>query len=156
MKLTAKTDLDAPISFVYECLSDHPTWEREAAARGIAVERPADMPMSGLGAGWLVRLPYRGKLVKILLRLTNMVRDQDLGFDFQSTSIEGDLGISVMSLSPRRTRLHLAIEIRPRTLAARLFLNTLRLGRGRVQSRLDMRVQQMGMQIQNRYSRAQS
>jgi hypothetical protein len=155
MKLTAKTDLDAPIGFVFECLSDHPTWEREAAERGIDVERPADMPMSGLGAGWLIRLPFRGKVVKILLRMTSMARDQDLGFDYQSNSIEGDLDLSVMSLSPRRTRLHLTIDIRPRTLAARLFLNTLRLGRGRVQSRLDMRVQQMGMQIQNRYARAQ-
>jgi hypothetical protein len=100
-------------------------------------------------------LPYRGKLVKILLRMTSMARDQDLGFDYQSNSIEGDLDLSVMSLSPRRTRLHLTIDIRPRTLAARLFLNTLRLGRGRVQSRLDMRVQQMGMQIQNRYARSQ-
>jgi hypothetical protein len=155
MKLTAKTDLDAPIGFVFECLSDHPTWEREAAERGIDVERPADMPMSGLGAGWLIRLPFRGKVVKILLRMTSMARDQDLGFDYQSNSIEGDLDLSVMSLSPRRTRLHLTIDIRPRTLAARLFLNTLRLGRGRVQSRLDMRVQQMGMQIQNRYARSQ-
>ena len=155
MKLTAKTDLDAPIGFVFECLSDHPTWEREAAERGIDVERPADMPMSGLGAGWLIRLPFRGKVVKILLRMTGMARDQNLGFDYQSNSGEGDLGLSVMSLSPRRTRLHLTIDIRPRTLAARLFLNTLRLGRGRVQSRLDMRVQQMGMQIQNRYARSQ-
>lgn len=155
MKLTAKTDLDAPIGFVFECLSDHPTWEREAAERGIDVERPADMPMSGLGAGWLIRLPFRGKVVKILLRMTGMARDQNLGFDYQSNSIEGDLGLSVMSLSPRRTRLHLTIDIRPRTLAARLFLNTLRLGRGRVQSRLDMRVLQMGMQIQNRYARSQ-
>jgi hypothetical protein len=153
MKLTAKTDLDAPISFVYECLSDHASWEREAVERGIDVEHPSDMPVSGLGSGWLLRLPYRGKLVKILLRLVQMVRDESLEFDFQSQSIEGDLGVSLMALSPRRTRMQLSIDVRPRTLAARLFLNTLRLARGRVQAKVEMRVKQMGMQIQNRYAR---
>lgn len=152
MKLTAKTDLDAPIGFVYDCLADHQTWEREAVERGIDLERPADMPLSGPGAGWLLKLPFRGRLVKLLLRLVHMAKDDRLDFDLKSNAIEGDLLMTVMALSPRRTRLHLQIEIRPRTLAARVFLNTLRLAKGRVQSRMDQRVQQMGAQILARYA----
>lgn len=154
MKLTAKTDLDAPIGFVYECLLDHPHWEHQAAERGIDVERPAEMPMSGVGAGWLVRLPYRGKLVKMLLRLVEVRKDESLGFELESNTIEGGFVISVMALSPRRTRLHMQLDVRPRTLAARVVLNTMRLAKGRVQARLDMRIQQMGTQIAQRFAAA--
>lgn len=151
MRLTAKTDLDAPASFVFASLADHSSWEREAAQRGIEVERPVDMPLSGVGAGWLVRLPYRGKLIKLLLRLVALSAEDRLDFELQSNSVEGELAMEVIALSPRRTRLHLAIDLRPRTLAARLLLNTLRLAKGRVQSRMEQRVKQIGAQIEARY-----
>ena len=38
MKLTSKTDLDVPVSFVYATLADHAAWEREAVQRGATVE----------------------------------------------------------------------------------------------------------------------
>ncbi|MBL9047589.1 MAG: hypothetical protein JNK34_09825 [Tabrizicola sp.] len=152
MKLAAMTDLDAPIGFVYECIADHQSWEREAVERGIDLERPADMPLSGLGAGWLLKLPFRGRLVNLLLRLVHMVRDDRIDFDLQSNAIEGDLSLSVMALSPRRTRLRLQIEVKPRTLTARVLLNTLKLAKGRVQARMDLRVHQMGAQILARYA----
>lgn len=151
MRLTAKTDLDAPASFVFAALADHQSWEREAAQRGIEVERPADMPLSGIGAGWRVRLPYRGKLVAILLRLVGLSEDERLDFELQSQAVEGELAIEIMALSPRLTRMRLTFDLRPRTLAARLFLNTMRLAKGRVQTRMEQRVQQMGAQILARY-----
>lgn len=155
MKLTAKTDFDVPLQFAYAVLSDHRSWERDAAERGLRIERPADMPLSGPGAGWLLHLPYRGKLVKILLRLVQEIPDEKLAFDLLSPSIEGEFDLAVMALSPRRTRLHLVIEVRPRSMAARLLLNALRLAKGRVQSRLDQRVAQVGAQIQKRYAQSQ-
>ncbi len=153
MKLTAKTDLDVPVSFVYACLSDHASWERDAAQRGVEVERPADMPLSGLGAGWLVRVPYRGQPVAILLRLEQQVPPERLGFAMQSKAIEGDFVLNVTELSARRTRLHLVMEVKARTIAARLLLNTLTLARGRVQARVEKRVGQIGAMIQDRYLR---
>ena len=38
MKLTAKTDLEAPIRFVYATLADFPAWEREAVRHGVEIE----------------------------------------------------------------------------------------------------------------------
>ena len=152
MKLTAKTDLEAPIGFVYEALSDHQSWERDAAERGIRVERPADMPLSGPGAGWMLHLPYRGKLVKLYLRLVREKLHDHLLFEMQSNTVEGEVAMAVMALSPRRTRLHMTIEVTPRTLAARLLLNTLKLAKGRVQGRLDQRLGHMGTVIQSRYA----
>lgn len=154
MNLAAKTDLEAPIDFVYETLSDHRSWERDVAERGIRVERPADTPVSGPGAGWWLHLPYRGKLVRLYLQLLREKLYDHLLFEMQSNTIEGEVAMSVMALSPRRTRLHMTIEVNPRTLAARLLLNTLKLAKGRVQARLDQRIGHMGLVIQSRYAEA--
>lgn len=40
-----------------------------------------------------------------------------------------------MVLSPRRSRVRMDLEVKPKTLAARLFINTMRLAKGRVQGR---------------------
>jgi len=148
MKLTAKTDLEVPGGFVYASLLDHDAWERVALARGIGIERPADMPLAGPGAGWRVRVPFRGKPRDILLRLDEATPETKVAMGVHGEAIEGSMVLEVLALSPRRTRLRLVLEIKPRTLAARLVLNTLRLARGRVQARLDLRIGQVGRRIE--------
>ena len=154
MNLSSKTDIEAPLGFVFASLADHAAWEREAAQRGVAVERPADMPLSGPGAGWMIRAPFRGKQVSILMRLDQVVPNERLVFSIQSKAIEGGVVLSLIALSPRRTRLHLTMDIKPKSIAARLLLNTLRLAKTRVQKRLDGRVAQMGRQILDGFARS--
>jgi hypothetical protein len=153
MKLTAKCDIEAPVSFAYAILTDFATWERDAARRGVEVERPAEMPLTGIGAGWRIRFPFRGKVRKVLLRLEGLTQDSDITFSMESPAMEGETFAEVLALSPRRTRLRLAVTVKPKTLAARLFLNTLRLARGRVLTKFEIRVQQLGTVIEDRYTR---
>jgi len=148
MKLTGKTDIEAPISFVYATLNDHANWEAEARLRGIEFERPADMPLTGPGAGWRIKLPYCGKIRPVLVRLDTMTKDKRLHFTLEGTSLDGALGVELSALSPKRTRLRLILEIKPKTLTARLFLNTLRLAKGRVTARLEQRLAQVGARLQ--------
>lgn len=156
MKLTAKCDIEAPASFAYACLIDFATWERDAARRGVEVERPVDMPLSGIGAGWHIRFPFRGKVRKVLVRLEALTQDTDATFTMESPSMEGNTVVEVLSLSPRRTRLRVTVTVKPTTLAARLFLNTLRLAKGRVQTKFDARVQQLGAMVEDRYARSRA
>ncbi len=156
MKLTAKCDIEAPAGVVYACLTDFAAWERDAARRGIDVERPADMPLSGPGAGWRIRFPFRGKIRQVLIRLDAVTQDNDVTFTMDSRSMLGDTVAEVLILSPRRTRLRVAVTVKPKSLAARLFLNTLRLAKGRVQAKFDLRVQQMGATIEDRHARGRA
>ncbi len=153
MKLTAKTDIEAPTSFVYASLLDHASWESEALRRGAEVERPADMPLTGVGAGWRLRVPFRGKVRKVLVRIDSVVQDSLLVCGIEGQAIEGSSTMEMLALSPRRTRLRVQLEIKPKTLAARLFLNTLRLAKGRVQARLEKRLRQLGQRIQDKAER---
>jgi hypothetical protein len=156
MKLTAKTDLEAPIGFVYATLADFPAWEREAVRHGVEIERPADTPPTGKGAVWRVRAQYRGKLRKLQIRVEDAVPGDKLIFALDSAAVDGTSQVDLISLSPRRTRLRLTLEVRPKTLAARLFINTLRLAKRRVDARFDKRVVQLAARIEEMYQRSRN
>lgn len=156
MKLTTKTDLEAPIRFVYATLADFPMWEREIVRRGVEIERPADSPQTGKGATWRVRAPYRGKVRKVQLRIDDAVPDDKMVLALDSASVEGTSQVDLISLSPRRTRMRLTLDIRPKTLAARLFINTLRLAKRRVDARFEKRVAQLAARIEDLYQRSRN
>jgi hypothetical protein len=155
MKLTAKTDLEAPIAFVFAVLSDHETWEREARSRGVDIQRPAGTPPIGVGATWKVKAPFRGRVRKMTLQLEESTPHHKLGFGLEGETVEGTMALELLALSPRSTRFRMMLDITPKTLSARLFLNTLRLAKSRVQSRLDERMRQIGGRVQEEYRRSQ-
>ncbi len=156
MKLTAKTDLEMPAAAVFAILTDHPAWEREAIRNGVEVERPVDSPAMGVGAEWRIRGQFRGKARKVRVRIDEMTPDQRLALGIDSPSVEGTTRLEVLVLSPRRSRLRVDLEVKPKTLAARLFVNTLRLAKGRVQARFESRLNQLGARIRDRYDRNQA
>lgn len=155
MKLTAKTDLEVPAAAVFATLIDHPTWEREALRNGVEVDRPAGSPATGVGAEWRIRGHFRGKARKVQVRIDELTPDQRLSLGIDSPSVEGTTRLEVMVLSPRRSRLRVDLEVKPKTLAARLFINTMRLAKGRVQAKFEHRLGQLGARIKDRYDRNQ-
>ena len=155
MKLTAKTDLEVPAAFVFATLVDHPSWERDAVRNGAEIERPPGSPVTGLGAAWRVRGQFRGKARKVLLTVTELVENQRVVLTLDGPTIEGSARFEVMVLSPRRSRLRVDVEFKPKTLSARLFINTMRLAKGRVQAKFETRLGQIGERIKDRYERSQ-
>ncbi|MDZ4088637.1 MAG: SRPBCC family protein [Tabrizicola sp.] len=155
MKLTAKTDLEVPAAFVFATLVDHPSWERDAVRNGAEVERPPGTPATGLGAAWRVRGQFRGKVRKVQLTITELVENQRVVLTMDGPTIEGSARFEVMVLSPRRSRLRVDVEFKPKTLSARLFINTMRLAKGRVQAKFEARLGQIGGRIKDRYERSQ-
>jgi uncharacterized protein YndB with AHSA1/START domain len=155
MKLTAKTDLEVPASAVFAILSDHPSWEREAIRNGVDVERPAGTPSTGVGAEWRIRGHFRGKPRKVQVKIEEMTQNQRIALGLESPSIEGTTRLEIMVLSPRRSRVRVDLEVKPKTLAARLFINTMRLAKGRVQARFEKGLGRLGARIKERYDRSQ-
>jgi hypothetical protein len=155
MKLTAKCDIEAPLAYVFQTVTDFPSWERAAVRRGAEVERTADVPMEGVGTAWRLNFLYRGKKRTCVIKVAKIVPDQAIGFDLDSPSLAGGSVIEFQALSPRRTRVKVALTVKPKTLAARLFVNTLRLAKGRVTKKFDARVEQMGADIEDRFVRSQ-
>lgn len=155
MKLTAKEDIEAPIGFVNSVLTDFETWERAAMRRGADVERLDRLRQPGPGMKWRVGADYRGKKRVIEIEILKLLPEQNLSFNFSAKPAEGILSIDVAEMGPRRTRLVVNMEIKPRTLAARLFLQSLKLAKAKVTRRFALRLSQVGADIEDRY-RAQA
>ena len=154
MKLTGKCDVEAPVGFAFASIIDFAAWERSAVRRGAEVDRPASLPREGVGAGWRVRFPFRGKVRKATIKVADLSPNDRIVFSLDSVSLEGVSVMEVLALSPKRTRIRVQITVKPKTLAARLFLNALRLGRSRLTRNLDMRLGQLGAEIETQNARS--
>lgn len=153
MKLSGRQDIEAPIAVVHRMLSDFDGWERGALRRGAEVTRTDTMTQPGPGMGWLVRFAWRAKPRTVTLRLDVLDPPVRLRLSGQGANLEGEAAIDLLELGARRTRVHVAVEARPRTLSARLFLQSLRLGRARVQRRFDQRLATVAADIEDRHRR---
>lgn len=150
MRFSAKQDIEAPLDFVYKTMTDFEAWERSAMRRGAEVERTDKLTRPGPGLSWATRFSYRGKVRAVALRLV-MIEPQALAFAAQSQAVEGSVKLELMEMSARRTRVHVVMEVTPRSLAARLFLQSLRLARARIDRKFEQRVTQLATDIESRY-----
>lgn len=151
MRLTTRQDIEAPLDFVYAQMADFAQFERMAMRRGAEVERSDKLEQDGPGMGWRVKFPFRGKTRKLNLRLADAQPGSFLALGVEGQAISGDARVELMALSPRRTRLTIAGDVRPKTLAARLLLQSMRLARGRVQKRIDGAAGKLAALIEDRF-----
>lgn len=152
MHLSSRTDIEAPIEFVYDALTDFEGWERAALRRGADVSRTDKLRAPGVGMSWHVRFRFRGKERNVEIRLTGMEPGAKAAFAGKGKMLEGDMSIDLLSLSPKRTRLVMQVQVRPLTIGARLFLQSMKLAKGRVQHRLNKRLAQFATDIEVRHA----
>lgn len=151
MKLTTKQDIEAPLDHVYARLTDFDHFERMAMRRGSEIERTDRLKSPGPGMAWRLRFTFRGKPRKAMVRFTDGVPGSHIDLGFESPSLEGTARIELVALSARRTRLALVSDVRPKTLAARLVLQSMRLAKGRIQRKYDVAAGKLANMIEEQY-----
>lgn len=154
MKLTSRQDIEAPVAFVFAALKDFDAWERAALRRGADVTRTDKLREIMPGLSWLVKFAYRGKERRLALRLTHLEQPTLMGFSGTGTSLDGLAGIDLMELAARRTRLIVTVDLRPKTIGARVILQSLRLAKARLNRRFADRVGQLCSEIETRYRKS--
>jgi carbon monoxide dehydrogenase subunit G len=150
MKLSAREDIDAPIAEVFQRLADFEGWERAAMRRGAEIHRTDALPRPAPGMAWSISFVYRGKPRRLSLTLDEIVAPGKLAFSGRGPNLEGGIVLDLIEMAPRRTRLMVKLEVRPRTLVARLFIQSLKLGRGKVEARFRARIAQVATEIDGR------
>jgi hypothetical protein len=148
----AKIDIEAPMDFVYAVLTDFDAWEKAAMRRGADVHRTDKRRDPGPGMAWTIGFSFRGKERVLAVTLTELDERTKLSFKAEGKLIEADQVIDLLSLAPKRTRLTLNMDIRPKTLGARLLLQSLKLARTKVQIRLNKRMVQFADDLETRYA----
>lgn len=154
MKLAAKYDIEAPADFVFGELTDFPAWERMAMRRGADVTRLDRL--SGPGMTWQVSFPFRGKARSLTLTLTAATPHSHMAIAGDSAVVEGELTFELLDLTASRTRVQVRLQVKPRTLAARLYIQTLRLARKKLDASFAHRVAHLAVEMEDRYRRPAS
>ena len=153
MKLATRQDVEAPLAFVYKVLSDFDGWERNAMRRGADVTRSDNLRQPGPGMTWIARFFYRGKDRTVTVRVDAMDPPVHLAMAAFSPVVEGSCKLDLLELAARRTRLHIGLDIRPRTFGARLYFQSLKLAKARVDRNLQKRTMALAAEIEDRFRR---
>ena len=155
MKLAAKYDVEASAGFVYGELVNFNAWERMALRRGVELSRLDHLTVPGPGIEWQVGFVLRGKQRNARIRLVSAIPDSQLVLSVASTLADGDILIDLMDLAATRTRIEVRTEVKPKTLAARIYMQTLRLARKKVDASYAQRIAQLAVEMEDRYRRPQ-
>ena len=154
MKLATKYDVEAPAGFVFAQLADFEGWERAAMRRGAEVMRTDTLRSVAPGLTWEAQFQYRGKERHTTIRLDTLTSTRHLALTATSNLLDGVMAIALLDLAAKRTRVEVRLEIKPKTIAARIYVQTLRLARARVERGFAQRIAQLAVEIEDRYKRS--
>jgi hypothetical protein len=135
MKFSTKEDIEAPIDDAFALFSDFDQFERSALRRGAEVRRTDSLHQNGEGMTWATQFKLRGKNRKIDAEMVEYCAPENYCLEMQSDDFTAFATLDLMALSKGRTRASLTVELKPKSLSGRLMLQTLRLGKTRLEKR---------------------
>lgn len=153
MRLITKKDIDAPVAFVYKFLTDFDSLERHAMRRGADVNRTDKLREAGPGMTWIVKFRYRGKERTVSIRVDAMDGPNQLVMASFSPVVERQCKLDLLEMAAKRTRLQVTLDSQPKSFAARLFFQSLKLAMGRLERNLKKQTAHLAAEIEARYQR---
>ena len=155
MQLTAREDIAAPIDRVFDAVSDFDGFERAILRRGAEIVRTDTLRRSAPGMSWDTRFVYRGKMRRVQAELTRLDRPEALHLVTASPGLEGSLSVDLVSLSPRETRMEVRLVLTPRSMTARLMVQSMRLAKRSILRKYRRGVRKFARDIETRFGEGQ-
>jgi carbon monoxide dehydrogenase subunit G len=152
MQFSTKEDIEAPIADVFRIVSEFGAFERLAIRRGAEVERVQDFSPPREGMSWRVNFLMRGKLRKVDVKLVEYTEPTVLRFEGISGGIDSVATMELVALSAKRTRLGVVFNMKPKTLSARLLVQSLKLAKSNLTKRFKLRVADYAKSVEDRLS----
>ncbi|SHI04934.1 SRPBCC family protein [Marivita hallyeonensis] len=150
MQVTATEDVAAPIDHVFAELTDFAMFERQALRRGIDVRRQFKGAVPQIGEGWDTKFTFRGKEREAKIALEAFAHPDTLGFSGASGGLETATQIELVPLSPTRTRVNVVFKMFPKTLSARLLVQSFKLARSNINKRFKKRMAHYAREIEGK------
>lgn len=153
MKFSTKEDVEIPIDDTFTMLSDFESFERAALRHGAEVNRADDLQQPGPGMAWKVKAELRNKMRKFDIMITDYDRPNLMSYDLNSKNMRGAFLVELVALSRNRTRVRVELDVRPKTLSARLIMQSAKLARNTLNRRYKNRVAHFASDLEDRYKR---
>jgi hypothetical protein len=93
-------------------------------------------------------------LQKIEIELADYEPPNKLIFTGGTDSFDAEVLVELIALSARETRATMTVDLKPKTLAARLILQSARLTKGSITKRIRKRLNKFALEIENRVNTA--
>ena len=154
MQVTATEDVAAPIDHVFAELTAFDAIERQALRRGIDVRRKFRTGRPGIGDGWEAQFRFRGKERTANIELIGYEAPNLLHFSGASGGLETSTLIELVPLSPNRTRVNVTFKMAPKTLSARLLVQSFKLARSSINTRFKKRMAQFARDIEGKLAKS--
>lgn len=142
MKFSSKEDIETPIDRVFEQLTNFEMFERAAIRRGVEIERERDTAQPVVGMAWKARFEMRGRSREARVELVHLDRPNTMRFDAIGKGVDGSFFIDLLPLSPRSTRISVVLDIEPKTLSARLLIQSMKLAKTNLTKRFRKKVRE--------------
>lgn len=153
MRFVSKEDIEAPIAEVFAVIGEFESFERSAIRRGVEVQRMGDVAAPASGLAWDLKFDFRGKARDLHLTLSEYEPVTGMRLSAEGGGIEGGVEVELLALSPRRTRMVVVLELKPRTLTGRLLVQSLKLAKSKLTSRYKLRVAEFAKLTEERLNR---
>ncbi|MCW1956698.1 SRPBCC family protein [uncultured Lentibacter sp.] len=151
MQFSAKQDIEVPIESVFAAVTDFDGFTTQALRRGAEVVRVDTLTGPCAGMTWQVGFEFRGKRRDMEIELLEVVRPSDLKMRSTTSGLDGHMTLELVALSKQRTRLGIELELAPKTLSARLLIQSLKLARGSLSKRLRKRLEGFARATEERF-----
>lgn len=152
MKLSTREDIEAPIAYVFQRVSDFERFERRAMRQGADVSRRAE-GLVEIGMIWDIAFEFRGRSRKAQAELTGMETQHAIEIISRSDGLTAVTQVETVALSGTRTRVLVSCDLRAKTLTARLLLQSLKLAKTKLTKRFKARVLDYAESIEDDFRR---
>ncbi len=150
MQLTAREDIEAPLDRVFAEITNFDSIERQALRRGVEVRRTDEVAGPAAGMSWRAGFGFRGKMREADITLREYTPPERLVFDSEVGGLEAKTVIELVPLSRGRTRINLVSQLVPKTLSARLLVQSLKLAKGGIDKRFRTRIARFARELEDR------
>ena len=142
MKFSGREDIETAASGVFSQLTDFDTHERAAMRRGIQVDRIDGLSDIEAGMTWSTRVRFRGRSRHMTIELIEIIPDETLVYRLDGSGLAGEFSLDLLALSPRKTRVAVALEFKPKNMTGRLLMQSLRIVKPNLNRRFQTRIKE--------------
>jgi hypothetical protein len=104
------------------------------------VQRTDSLRQAGVGMAWHTQFRLRGRVRQLDITLSELEAPNSLVFQGRSKGLHTVFSVELIALSPSRTRMTVTLDLSPKTLPARLMVQSLKLTRKTITTRFKTRL----------------
>ena len=146
MKFVAKEDVALPQQVLFDLMADFQMFERVAIRRGVEITRSGSMASSD-GLKWDCTFEFRGRDRMACVHLDEFSAPEKMACLITNPALDNRVEITVSALSKKQSRFQVSTVLEPKTLTARLLIQSMKLARSKYNKQFQKRVAEVANEL---------